>query len=211
MLKYARLLVEMSLEGPFLEYIDFINNNDILVRHEVTYEWLPIKCTHCRMLGHDVTMCSKKELTRKEWRRVQQDNVTQPQPDQESFIPIARSAVAKQTEVCLSIAPSNQTNAFSILMNKEVINIEEHEPEKGGDPNQRKSLWHNMESIASQMTELWCVLGDFNSVLSPADRIGGNEIRDQELLTMHSELQCTGDAKYRSTFFMDKQHYLEQN
>jgi len=71
MLKYARLLIEMSLEGPFPKWIDFINDNDILARHEVTYEWLPIKRTHCRMLGHDVTMCRKKKSIRKEWRRVQ--------------------------------------------------------------------------------------------------------------------------------------------
>ena len=51
MLKFARLLIEMSLEDPFPEWIEFINDNDILIRQEVSYDWLPIKCTYYRMLG----------------------------------------------------------------------------------------------------------------------------------------------------------------
>jgi len=31
------------------------------------------------------------------------------------------------------------------------------------------------------MTEAWCILGDFNSVLYKEDRMGGNKIQDQEL------------------------------
>ena len=68
MLKFTRLLIKMSLEGPFLEWIEFINDNDILIRQEVSYEWLPIKCTYCHMPGHEVNACRKKEIVRKEWR-----------------------------------------------------------------------------------------------------------------------------------------------
>ena len=49
MMKYARLLVEMPLDGNFPEYIEFANEKDILIRQRVKYKWLPLKCSHCRM------------------------------------------------------------------------------------------------------------------------------------------------------------------
>ena len=38
MLKYARLLVEMPLEGRFLEYIEFANKRDVIIRQKIVYE-----------------------------------------------------------------------------------------------------------------------------------------------------------------------------
>ena len=38
MLTYARLMVEMSLEGPFPDYIDFANEKGVLIRQQVIYE-----------------------------------------------------------------------------------------------------------------------------------------------------------------------------
>ena len=32
LLNYAHLLIEMELEGYFADYIDFINDNDVMVR-----------------------------------------------------------------------------------------------------------------------------------------------------------------------------------
>ena len=52
MLKYARLLVEMPMDGSFADYIEFANEKDVLIRQKVVYEWLPIKYTHCGMFGH---------------------------------------------------------------------------------------------------------------------------------------------------------------
>ena len=68
MLKYARLLVEMPLDGSFPEYIEFANEKDVLIRQRVVYEWLPIKCSHYSMFGHTQDVCRKKEFQRKEWR-----------------------------------------------------------------------------------------------------------------------------------------------
>ncbi|KAJ8421919.1 hypothetical protein Cgig2_025305 [Carnegiea gigantea] len=42
-LRYARLLVEMSLDGQFPDYIEFANEKGA----KVIYEWLPLKCTQC--------------------------------------------------------------------------------------------------------------------------------------------------------------------
>ena len=68
MMKYTCLLVEMPLDGNVPEYIIFANEKDILIRQRVMYEWLPIKCTHCRMFGHTQDVCRKKDTQRKELR-----------------------------------------------------------------------------------------------------------------------------------------------
>ncbi|KAJ8421367.1 hypothetical protein Cgig2_025250 [Carnegiea gigantea] len=39
MIRYARLLINISLEGTFLEYIEFFNEHGILMRQQVVYEW----------------------------------------------------------------------------------------------------------------------------------------------------------------------------
>ncbi|KAJ8420726.1 hypothetical protein Cgig2_010421 [Carnegiea gigantea] len=65
MIRYTRLRFEVSLEGPFLEFIEFFNDNDVLVKSE----WLPIKCTHCQMFRHTKDVRKKKRVASKEWRR----------------------------------------------------------------------------------------------------------------------------------------------
>ncbi|KAJ8424407.1 hypothetical protein Cgig2_031782 [Carnegiea gigantea] len=66
-IKYARLLIEMSLEAHFLITL----NSSMTMKQKVRYEWLPLKCTHCHMFGHEETTCKKKGTIRKEWRKIQ--------------------------------------------------------------------------------------------------------------------------------------------
>ncbi|KAJ8420005.1 hypothetical protein Cgig2_006618 [Carnegiea gigantea] len=54
-------------------YIEFFNDNEILIRQHVTYEWKPVKCAHYHMFGHEEPVCKKKGEVRKEWRRVQRE------------------------------------------------------------------------------------------------------------------------------------------
>ncbi|KAJ8432350.1 hypothetical protein Cgig2_021120 [Carnegiea gigantea] len=70
-IRYARLLVEMQIDGPFPEYIEFFNEEGVLTRQQVTYKWIPSKCTHCTMLGHTEAVCKKKGVVRKEWIRIE--------------------------------------------------------------------------------------------------------------------------------------------
>jgi len=39
---------------------------------------------------------------------------------------------------------------------------------------QRQQLLVEIQDFSQQMTEAWCVLGDFNSILYKDDRKGGN-------------------------------------
>jgi len=76
-LRYARILIEMNVEGPFPEFVEFFNKNDVLVRQTVKYKWLPTKCAHYNMFGHTEDQCRKKNGIHKEWRRVQHDQPTE--------------------------------------------------------------------------------------------------------------------------------------
>ena len=68
-LSYARLLIDIPVDGLFPEFIDFVN--DVVVRLKVEYEWKPLKCNHCKMFGHIGEECRKKAKTRREWTEVQ--------------------------------------------------------------------------------------------------------------------------------------------
>jgi len=45
----------------------------------------------------------------------------------------------------------------------------------------RRPLWHDLKVISQQTLGVWCVVGDFNAVLCPQDRIGGDDIQDSEV------------------------------
>jgi len=79
MIKYARVLVDMKLEGSFSEFIEFFNEFDILIRQHIHYEWLPVKCLHCGMYGHKDDVCKKKSMPRKEWKIKQKEHITDPE------------------------------------------------------------------------------------------------------------------------------------
>jgi len=64
MIKYARLLIDISLDGQFPDYIEFFNEHETLVRQQVVYEWKPIKCFHYKMFGHEESHCKKKHRSR---------------------------------------------------------------------------------------------------------------------------------------------------
>ena len=73
MIKYARLLINISLEGPFPNNIEFFNEDEVLLRQKVICEWKPIKYSHCKMFGHEEVSCKKKKGLRTEWRPIQKD------------------------------------------------------------------------------------------------------------------------------------------
>ena len=66
MLSYARMLTNVSLEVPFLEYVEFFNNKDMMVKPKTKFQWKPVKCPGCHILGHEETVCKKIHVVRKE-------------------------------------------------------------------------------------------------------------------------------------------------
>ena len=77
MVKYARLMIEVLIEGlfpdfvEFSDFVEFFNDEDILIRQQVQFEWKPSKCAHFSMYGHTEEICKKKVGQRMEWRLVQ--------------------------------------------------------------------------------------------------------------------------------------------
>jgi len=41
MIRYARLLIDVPLDSTFPEFIKFFNDNELLIRQQVVYEWKP--------------------------------------------------------------------------------------------------------------------------------------------------------------------------
>ena len=127
MLRYARMLVDIPLEGPFPDHIEFFDESGTLIRQRVYYEWKPLHCSHCHMFGHEIVNCRKKVTVRKEWRPVTNEatgvldvqceppNVLQIVETSDEFTFIPPRAAAKHTRP--PVVPVNHTtrNQFAAL------------------------------------------------------------------------------------------------
>ena len=69
-LKYARLLIEMQLQDNFPEYIEFVNEHNVVVSQKVEYEWKPTKYSFCKTFDHTGEECRKRPQSRTEWRPI---------------------------------------------------------------------------------------------------------------------------------------------
>ena len=147
MLRYARLLIEMPLDGQFPEFLEFANEKGVLIRQKIQYEWIPIKCTYCRMFGHPLEDCRKKNPQRMEWRV--RTNHTQPdQPAQQistdteegegGFQQVTRHVTRRGGDrTGDSAIEANHTNPFNTLRD-EIINtgnVGQKEGHRGLSPN----------------------------------------------------------------------------
>ena len=147
MLRYARLLVEMSLDGQFPEFIEFANEKGVLIRQMVHYEWLPIKCTYCKMFGHSLEDCRKKNPQRKEWRvrtvLAQPDQPAQqasidPHKGEDGFQLVTRHVTRRGGDRAGDSAiEDNHTNPFNTLRDEITNNgnVGQKEGDRGLSPN----------------------------------------------------------------------------
>jgi len=123
MLHYTRLLIEMPLDATFPEFIEFINDKNVLVWQQVRYKWKPVQCFYCQMLGHDEIICKKKGRLRQEWREKQtviptesnmEKQATQPtqlgEMKMDRFIPVhRRDAAWVVTQPHISTSPARNS------------------------------------------------------------------------------------------------------
>ncbi|KAJ8423024.1 hypothetical protein Cgig2_028227 [Carnegiea gigantea] len=120
-LNFARILIEMNLEDNFPEYIDFVNEHNVVIRQKVEYERKPIRCEHCKMYDHLKEECRKKPGPRTEWRQVtrpepQEMILSQPSIDEEGFITVRKNAMPPATgsKIMPPIADFTQVPTTSI-------------------------------------------------------------------------------------------------
>jgi len=144
-IRYARLLVEMPIEGPFPEHVDFFNEEGVLIRQQVSYKWVPTKCNHCAMLGHTKEVCKKKAgVVRTEWRkkahpppvsptvRVQPGPSSPPSPSQreapspqatplEEFTLVSKMTSPRRPTVISEVPLSEHHNSFEALNEAHIL------------------------------------------------------------------------------------------
>ena len=65
--------------------------------------------------------------------------------------------------------------------------------------SQRVHLWKDLQDIAHQMDEAWCLMGDFNTLRFKDDRIGGNEVQEGELRELANLLETCEIHELKST------------
>ena len=64
---FARLLIEMDVTSPSPEYVWLEDDNGLMFKQVVHYDWKPPYCTACKVIGHN---CAKKKAvpkTKKVW------------------------------------------------------------------------------------------------------------------------------------------------
>lgn len=49
---YARVLVELNIDGEFYDTVSFTNEDDEHMTVLVEYDWKPSKCNKCKQMGH---------------------------------------------------------------------------------------------------------------------------------------------------------------
>lgn len=120
-LQYARLLIDIPLDMEFPDYVEFVNEHDILIRVDIHYEWKPLKCAHCHMYGHLENECRKKDpaSTKQVWR----PKTKAPRQDEEGFIMVQTRRTPSRPVSPKPAGPANDittSNTFTALEDQEV-------------------------------------------------------------------------------------------
>ena len=63
-LRYARVLIERQLQDNFAEYIEFVNEHNVVARQNGEHDWKPTKCSFYKMFGHIGKECRKRPQPR---------------------------------------------------------------------------------------------------------------------------------------------------
>lgn len=69
-LGFARLLVEMEVQGEFPKMVVLEDETGMQISQKVVYKWRPIHCTTCKGDGHTSAICpnTKKKKVTQLWR-----------------------------------------------------------------------------------------------------------------------------------------------
>lgn len=64
---------------------------------------------------------------------------------------------------------------------------------------QRLNLWRDIGQQANRINRLWCIMGDFNNVLSCQDRVGGNPVTTHEFQDLQDMMNRSGLFSHDTT------------
>lgn len=70
------------------------------------------------------------------------------------------------------------------------------------DGAKRRELWNNLVRLSSGINIPWIVLGDFNSILSSQERVGGGDVRPHHFADFLDCVTIAGltDMRYKGNF-----------
>lgn len=118
-MQYARVLVELSIDGEFYDTVSFTNEDDELMTVTVEYNWKPSKCSKCKQLGHLENDC-RVGLTQKWVPKpvVVSDNID---ADIEGFCLVtSRKAAGKQSVGSSTTIMLDTRNGFDVLNDESI-------------------------------------------------------------------------------------------
>ncbi|XP_074289306.1 uncharacterized protein LOC141614460 [Silene latifolia] len=190
-LSYATVMVELSMDQTLPEKVKFLDESGNVVFVPVEYEWKPISCISCNGIGHNATQCRKpvkkpskpkrqqKQVWRPVKRTVSNDAVVEimsssPILTPTNFPPLhsvrsvpIRTTPAKQImsaqHIHMIVYSRTDNKTFQLTMIYAFNGLEE-----------RVALWNTLKEISNVCNDPWLWLGDFNTVMSPVERLGGN-------------------------------------
>ncbi|KAJ8420328.1 hypothetical protein Cgig2_021614 [Carnegiea gigantea] len=145
----------------------------------------PTKCGHYKMYGHLDEVRKKKKQVTQEWRPIHRPETqdqsgeqvinSEPQGEEDGFTPVAKKSADKRIP-CQQPQTKYAAGTFEALiglMNRKTL--------RPSCIEARKPLWNTLIDLSGRIHDAWCVLGDFNSVLYPGDRIRGTKVQDFEV------------------------------
>ncbi|XP_021770613.1 uncharacterized protein LOC110734771 [Chenopodium quinoa] len=62
LIEYARVLIEVQINGDLPDSIEFLDENGAKVSQKVVFEWRPIRCSNCYGMGHMAEQCPNERM-----------------------------------------------------------------------------------------------------------------------------------------------------
>ncbi|XP_019248818.1 PREDICTED: uncharacterized protein LOC109228098 [Nicotiana attenuata] len=62
-LNFARLLIEVDVDSPLPDKVQFRNEKGALIEQRIQYDWKPVLCKQCHKYGHSEEDCRRKKQT----------------------------------------------------------------------------------------------------------------------------------------------------
>ena len=120
-MRFARVLVELDINGDFHDLISFPNEDDDLLSIKVLYDWKPQFCSKCQQLGHFEDTCRTGITTK--W--VPKTVTTTETESEFQTVPTQKAATVESPVVVVLL---DTCNGFEVLaeINLETHSVSEH-------------------------------------------------------------------------------------
>ncbi|XP_074267269.1 uncharacterized protein LOC141590593 [Silene latifolia] len=200
-LGFARVMIEIQIGSPLPDKVKFLDEQGNLIIIDVEFEWKSLVCAACKGLGHGTADCrkakkqapvapAKGKTWAKIWRPKQAAKpvVTGEASSSTVFVePVTKQRVEIQlkTPVIWSKAGTYSSGPTPI---RPIIRLSRQDLADGGYIVHRFGQHTFLDSLngsttpkvgigfAGNINGPWVVCGDFNSVLSHSERLGGDSL-----------------------------------